>query len=477
MGSYLSKVAFLVQRFRILYNLHTIAYRRVAQDPGLPRVDPTIPYWAYSAKKPDVVIIGSGITGTSVARSLLKHLGGESKVKIVMLEAREVCSGATARNGGHITPSWYQDYQELVEIHGKDGAHSQCRLVDTFDVYADPTLFDAALQNYNAYIKELAPFHNTSRIFSTKEQIECLQLDGAKVSGVIGMVAGAAHPYRLVTGILSNLLRRHNNFELFALTPCTSITSSPSAYIVSTPKGTISAKHVVHATNAWTSHLLPEFRQKVVPIRGQMSSQRPGTDLGLGSIPEDSFNGSRSFILYADGHDRHYNYLTQQPPSAQSSNSLYPPPQGELMLGGCLAIMHDVLLRQMGNSDDTKTDPAIDTYLSGILPSYWGKNWGDESRVKATWTGVLGWSVDGRPWVGRVPPEIIGRRVNAPANETGLVQSGEWLCAGYTGEGMVNAWRCGDALSHMILGKSDYQAWLPDSYAISLQRHRKNQSR
>jgi hypothetical protein len=51
----------------------------------------------------DVVIVGSGITGATVAWGLL---GGEDEAKVrkesvVMLEAREACSGATGRNGGY----------------------------------------------------------------------------------------------------------------------------------------------------------------------------------------------------------------------------------------------------------------------------------------------------------------------------------------------------------------------------------------
>jgi glycine/D-amino acid oxidase-like deaminating enzyme len=55
----------------------------------------TIPEYA------DVVIIGSGITGTSVARTLIdydeKHRGDNRPLQIVMLEARDACSGATGR--------------------------------------------------------------------------------------------------------------------------------------------------------------------------------------------------------------------------------------------------------------------------------------------------------------------------------------------------------------------------------------------
>ena len=44
----------------------------------------------------DVVIIGSGITGASVARFLTEDVRAKN-LRIVMLEAREACWGATGR--------------------------------------------------------------------------------------------------------------------------------------------------------------------------------------------------------------------------------------------------------------------------------------------------------------------------------------------------------------------------------------------
>lgn len=63
----------------------------------------------------DVVIIGSGITGTAVARTLLDYTNGvgaseksadsrnRGKLNVVMLEAREACSGATGRCVGSLS--------------------------------------------------------------------------------------------------------------------------------------------------------------------------------------------------------------------------------------------------------------------------------------------------------------------------------------------------------------------------------------
>ena len=49
----------------------------------------------------DIAIIGTGMAGVLTAYYILKNGGEEARPKIVLLEARQLCSGATARNGGH----------------------------------------------------------------------------------------------------------------------------------------------------------------------------------------------------------------------------------------------------------------------------------------------------------------------------------------------------------------------------------------
>ncbi len=52
----------------------------------------------------DIIIIGTGIAGVSTAYHLLDIGANDDapKPSILLLEARQVCSGATGRNGGHI---------------------------------------------------------------------------------------------------------------------------------------------------------------------------------------------------------------------------------------------------------------------------------------------------------------------------------------------------------------------------------------
>lgn len=83
--------------------------KRVSIPVTLPRDNPTVSYWQDPADdiadlrsttqvpdSADVVIIGSGISGAGIAYNILKRA---PQTKVVMLEARQACSGATGRNG------------------------------------------------------------------------------------------------------------------------------------------------------------------------------------------------------------------------------------------------------------------------------------------------------------------------------------------------------------------------------------------
>jgi hypothetical protein len=88
---------------------------------GFPVPNHTLSYWrselhpidSYCSSEQlpsscDIAIIGTGMTGVSTAYHLSRlHATNPSgkKPSIVILDAREVCSGATGRNGVCLTPS------------------------------------------------------------------------------------------------------------------------------------------------------------------------------------------------------------------------------------------------------------------------------------------------------------------------------------------------------------------------------------
>lgn len=67
----------------------------------------------------DVVIIGSGMSGVSTAYHMLQSCRIRStRPSIAILEARQLCSGATGRNGGHLKLA----VPHIVKVLEKHGA-------------------------------------------------------------------------------------------------------------------------------------------------------------------------------------------------------------------------------------------------------------------------------------------------------------------------------------------------------------------
>ncbi|KAJ7703769.1 hypothetical protein B0H16DRAFT_1394643 [Mycena metata] len=210
MGSAFSRLRLTWRSFRAISALYV--NERLKQTPGLPVSNPSTSYWAIPVSpilvaqhgsdavlpsEADIVIIGSGITGTAVARTLLAQFDTKNAPLIVMLDARDACSGATARNGGHVTPLIYHDYAALKKKHGAEMAQSilkfrfahiaeliqvskdediladsQCRAVETFDVFFNQEMFDLAVQNLNAYLDEMPEQRKLWRVVGAEECVK-----------------------------------------------------------------------------------------------------------------------------------------------------------------------------------------------------------------------------------------------------------------------------------------------------------------
>lgn len=130
---------------------------RVNVNPGVPVPNPTSSFWLQSPPFPDlvdkqskflpraadIVIIGSGITGASVARLILSECAEMGITRrVVMLEARQVCSGATGRNGGHMKCSPHESFSEYNERFGAERA----KVLVNFQTSHVPILVDLAKQ-------------------------------------------------------------------------------------------------------------------------------------------------------------------------------------------------------------------------------------------------------------------------------------------------------------------------------------------
>lgn len=253
--------------------------------------------------------------------------------------------------------------------------------------------------------------------------------------------------------------------------------SSTQPFTVHTSRGDIRASHVIHATNSHTSNLVPGLRGKIFPVRGTMSAQRPGKN-----FPER--DGGLSWCLV---NKRGYEYVTQRPGKVDSIKA-----QGaEIMIGGGMVQSGRKGFSEFGIASDAETNYLSACHLGGVLPMAFGfENWGDDAaggRMKSLWSGSLGLTADMMPFVGRLEPSLTGRSLaksdTSQKTTDSLAQPGEWISAGYNGEGMVNAWLCGVALGLMAVGRTDLVAseisgrpdgklddWFPKEYVCTQER-------
>ncbi|KAK7942953.1 uncharacterized protein PG986_012066 [Apiospora aurea] len=491
---------------------------------GLPVSNPSKSYWLKepSAKllghrttpelpaSADVVIVGSGITAAFAAHNLKER---KPELNVVMLEAREACFGATGRNGGHCQPAMYaapphiasfelrtysylksivEEYSIPCDWHSTSGVHA----------YYSAPLFELAkevIQRLNESYPDLAANVAVvnkglagSPAYLLEGERNELTLEGLRIPTAEGAVvqwnAASLWPYKLVAFVLERLIdAKAGGFNLQTNTPVTGLqkaeppsnlsspaseTTSHPAWIVHTPRGHITAKSVLLATNGYTSHLLPQFADILVPTRGQIASLKPPYDPKEGDPPLDI--GHTFYLMGEEGDEgimRRDDYLVQRPP-----------PLSELILGGGrqLAKNHAV-----GVWDDSTIDEPVKWWLRGSLsgamdlklraapgeieaevhrgggadgsPGEKAKQGNSKQDLDATheWSGIMGYSRDANPWVGPVPASAGGGE-------------GLWLCAGYTGHGMPNAALCAKAVAEMMTGLDEVD--LPPEYELTEER-------
>ncbi|KAI9654384.1 MAG: hypothetical protein M1821_006700 [Bathelium mastoideum] len=450
----------------------------------------------------DVVIIGSGITGSSAAHHLAHYSSNEKRnLNIVLLEARDACWGATGRNGGHCQALLYErpvdvarfelaNYNTIRGMLGPVNAEGRERIECEYHAQSgcrgiyDDKLMDATEADVRAFQAEAPDIASLVRIVRDKEELAQLRLSGA-VGAIVSQPAARLWPYKFVCGLLEPLIR-DKKINLQTNTPVTHlepVTQQNGAHdsaqrynwTLHTARGKLQTRHVILATNGYTSHLLPSFADLIVPCRGQMSALIPPS--GSRRL-ETSFG----FVGLRQANPNHDEYLIQRP-SDRAVEGVEG--RGHFMFGGGGGAGK---LPFLGTCDDNVLDEDVARYLRStllqalILDGEAGAKKSEELVAAREWTGIMGYSRDNLPWVGSIP------QAYAPHVDTfsGSRGSNLWISAGYTGHGMPNGFLCGRAVADMILaadaGQSVWEAQeaatkatygLPRSYLVTDQRIRR----
>jgi glycine/D-amino acid oxidase-like deaminating enzyme len=325
-------------------------------------------------------------------------------------------------------------------------------------------MFDVAISDCEATAEldpELGKMVTIVRPGDSHPELKDLRLGTACVGAVVQKNAASLWPYKLIAWMIEKLLAGNNaradlglaSFNLQTKTPVNHIQSlEDGTWIVHTDRGMVAANKVLLATNAYTSHLLPEFSDLIVPVRGQMSSLTPPPSLSPDTGKPLASVNSYGFIGNGGQKAKQDDYLVQQPFRTDGDKIS----GGELMFGGGRG--HAAAILGVGVADDTFIDPAIAQYLRSELNTELGlQNGNEELKASYEWTGIMGFSRDGKSWCGEVPKEMGGGK-------------GLFICAGFTGHGMANASVSAKYVADLVSGRQTDNVVLPKEFIVSQER-------
>lgn len=177
-----------------------VIHQYITRDPGLPCQNPTLSYWQHilhplantrSASLPDevdIAVIGSGITGASVTKTLLEKLPSS---RIVVLEARSLCSGATGRNGGQLATNAGESYAESREKFGSDMAGKIAEFtLKTCDRMREVIAQYAPEESEYRDITKVRAFLDENSFRAMEESIKLMEADHPTLRGIYQIIDG-----------------------------------------------------------------------------------------------------------------------------------------------------------------------------------------------------------------------------------------------------------------------------------------------
>lgn len=311
---------------------------------------------------------------------------------------------------------------------------------DTVDIFYDQEQWQKCLASIAAMQSAMPEDLDGAaryQFWSADETKEKFHMRGEACIGAVSYEAGSLSAYRLVIGILKLCLGM--GMELYTNTPARKIEQMEGHWRVQTNRGCIKARKLILATNAYTGFLYPKFQKVIVPLRGQVTAHRPGRNM-----PREGLQTTYSFV-YAGGFD----YMIPRPKGTRF--------EGDIVIGGGLTKGTNNGVDEFGTTDDSGMSIEISKYLTEATSRFFGSAWGEddkEGRVRKEWTGIMGYSNDGFPFVG----EVLGEK-------------DLWIAASFQGHGMVMCFLCAKALVLMMSGEEEsLNTWFPDSFRVSEER-------
>jgi glycine/D-amino acid oxidase-like deaminating enzyme len=347
----------------------------------------------------DVVVVGAGIAGIATAY----HVACAG-ARVIVLEARTVAAAASGRNAGFLLAGVAENFVAAARRYGEERALAVWRFTERNQRLVREVVAREGIECELAWNGSAQIAADDDEWTEVRASADRLKQESVQVRLVpeertaIYEGDGELHPVRYVRALARAAVRHgarvHTGTPVAAVGPNGARTSSAR----------VGAGAVVVCVNAYSQHLVP---LRVRPVRGQMLATAPV--------------GRRVFDRPAYA-NRGFRYWRQRP-------------DGRILVGGWRDTAVD---EEIG--EDERTTSRVQERLDGFLRSH-----APEAGVTHRWAGIMGFSHDALPYVGRLA-------------------NGVWVNAGFTGHGMAFATATGELLADAIRGatRSETDLFAPE---------------
>lgn len=371
-------------------------------DPGLR--GSTEPWWTVEAPldapgprlagevETDVVVVGGGFTGLWTALALRRR-----GLDVVVLDALRCGDGASARNGGFLHGYW-SSLPRLVELFGPERALAVARASAGVVAAVRDLGADVWLAEGGTALVATAPAHDERlrREVEVARQLgvadEAVEAEAGRLSvrsplfrsAVLHRDGGTVQPARLVRALRRAVLQE--GARLYEHSPVVELRDGT----VRTPSGSVGARDVVVATNAWSARI-PAVARRMAVFRSAIVLTAPVPDLEerVGWGGGEAISDARTYLHY-----------------------FRPTRDGRVLMGSA-------------SGDVARAERALRAFFPAL----------DDVPVEHAWEGPVDVSSDRLPFFATIP----GTRIH--------------YGAGYTGNGVGPSWLGGQLLASLVLGE------------------------
>ncbi|MFB9261689.1 FAD-dependent oxidoreductase [Bradyrhizobium erythrophlei] len=378
--------------------------------------------WSRPANRADIVVVGAGFTGLSAALILAR--AGRS---VVVVDAGAPGFGASTRNGGQIG-SGNQKFRvnTLIQMKGERKAVELLRegieMLDGIEAFIQREKIDCSFIRCGRFRGAMRPEHYENMARDMEDLKHFVRVDSCMISrdeqhkeigsdlfygGSLLPNDASLHPGKYHAGLLDRVIKAgavvHGNTAVLG------ITSGRAGHTLHFAGFQIQARDVLIATNGYTKNVGAFFRKRIVPIRSaQLTTEIIPAQLFDQLMPRRRVYGNTNRVFF---------YFRPAP----DENRLIWGGRASHFAGDFALAAYSHLAR-----DVLRTFPV----LRNVKVSY-------------TWSGLIGYTFDEFPHLGRTPDGIH-------------------YAMGYCGTGVSRATHFGRKIALKMLGKAEGRSAFDD---------------